>query len=136
MGLVMLHPGFVKEERSASEIDSPEMLALVDSKARMAVPPGEDKNYFVLNPSVPPAAEVRLPPCLVVVGGKDLFRDREFEFCEKMEEMGQMLEVVSYDQMGHCFIIGEEGENCAEAVDLVEKVVSFMERFGGLQNKG
>ncbi|ERN10984.1 probable carboxylesterase 6 [Amborella trichopoda] len=136
VGLMLFHPGFIKEERSASETDSPKELVQVDATARMALPPGEDKNYFMLNPRVPPVAETRLPPCLVVVGGKDLFRDRQVEFCEKMEGMGQMVEVVWYEEMRHCFMFEEDTENSPEADDMVEKTVSFMERCGGFKKEG
>ncbi|KAF3782352.1 putative carboxylesterase 17 [Nymphaea thermarum] len=129
-GLLLLHPGFIREERSESERNGSER-ALVDIDsvevgARMALPAGETKDYFLLNPAVPNAREAALPPSLVFIGGEDIFRDRQAEFCGKMAEEGQAVEVVRQEGMGHCFFLNEKFRSSAEAVDLLERVVAFI----------
>uniref|UniRef100_A0A0C9S818 TSA: Wollemia nobilis Ref_Wollemi_Transcript_6772_1229 transcribed RNA sequence n=1 Tax=Wollemia nobilis TaxID=56998 RepID=A0A0C9S818_9CONI len=133
LGLVLLHPGFVKEERSRSETENPPEKALVpveavDMGAKLALPAGSDKNHFAMNPRIPKRGDVALPPVLVVVGKMDIFYDRQVEYCRAMEGAGHEVEVVEYSEMGHCFMNEPQYEGCPEALDLVRKVVDFVKR--------
>lgn len=133
IGLILLHPGFLKEERSKSEIENPPDLALVpadimDQVSILALPEGSNRDYYVYNPSIPDASQVSLPPALITIGKLDKFYDRSVEFCRAMETAGQDLEVVEYANMGHCFHLMPNYECCSEALDQRQKVVNFMNK--------
>jgi len=133
IGLILLHPGFLKEERSKSEIENPPDLALVpadimDQVSIMALPEGTNKNYYIFNPWIPDVSQVVLPPALITIGKLDKFYDRSVEFCRAMEAAGQDLEMVEYANMGHCFHLMPNFESCPEALDQSQKVVNFMNK--------
>lgn len=133
IGMILLHPGFLKEEKSKSEIENPPDLALVpadimDQVSILALPKGSNKNYYVFNPSIPDASQVALPPTLIIIGKLDKFYDRSVEFCQAMKAAGQDLEVVEYGNMGHCFHLMPNYESCPEALDQSQKVVNFMNK--------
>ncbi|CAN6457425.1 unnamed protein product [Victoria cruziana] len=129
-GLVLLHPGFIREERSESERNGSDSslvdIESVEVGARMALPAGETKDYFLLNPLVPNAGEAALPPSLVFIGGEDIFRDRQGEFCGRMAEEGQAVVVVRQEGMGHCYFLNDKFRSSAEAADLLKRLVAFI----------
>lgn len=133
IGLILLHPGFLKEERTMSEIENPPDLALVpedimDQVSILALPEGSNKNYYVFNPWIPNASQVVLPPTFITIGKLDKFYDRSVEFCRVMEAAGQDLEVVEYANMGHCFHLMPNYESCPEALDQSQKFMDFMNK--------
>ncbi|GLJ45764.1 hypothetical protein SUGI_0963010 [Cryptomeria japonica] len=133
LGVILMHPGFIKEERSRSEIENGPELALVSIEAvekgsRLCLPEGTDKDYYVMNPWIPSIREVVVPPVLVIVGKKDIFYDRQIEYCREMKRVGQDVELVEYPEMGHCFLNYPQNESCPKAKDLVHKVMQFMDK--------
>lgn len=131
VGLMLMHPGFVKEGENMPE--RPPERALVTAEAvragaALALPPGSNMDYFVMNPitAVPNSADVRLPPTLVVAGKMDLFYEREVEYGQAMEAAGQEVEVVEYPEMGHCFKAYPQFQKSAEAADMLRRITDFM----------
>lgn len=134
IGMILLHPGFVKEERSKSETENPLDLALVpagvvDKASKLALPQGiSNRNYYIFNPWIPNISQVVLPPALVTMGKLDIFYDRSVEYCRAMQAGGQDLEAVEYANMGHCFHLIPKYETSPEALDQRERVVNFMRK--------
>ncbi|KAL5994709.1 hypothetical protein ACLOJK_024762 [Asimina triloba] len=77
-GGVLIHPGFVRAERSKSELvvkpDPFLTLDMVDKFLAMALPEGSTKDHPVtcpMGPAAPSLAELKLPPFLVAVAQND-----------------------------------------------------------------
>eukprot|EP00252_Welwitschia_mirabilis_P025006 TRINITY_DN7656_c0_g1_i1.p1 TRINITY_DN7656_c0_g1~~TRINITY_DN7656_c0_g1_i1.p1 ORF type:complete len:327 (+),score=-20.66 TRINITY_DN7656_c0_g1_i1:481-1461(+) len=129
LGLVLLHPGFLKPEVSRSEVlgargpGAPVTLGFIEDCLRMILPPNAGRDYFLLCPNIPAAAEIRLPPALVVGGKLDAFYDRNVEYCREMMAAGQEVEAVDYDDVGHFAPFEDEDD---VAVDERRRVRHFI----------
>lgn len=116
-GGVLLHPGFVRSERSKSELALlPESalltLEMVDKFLAMALPIGSSKDHPItcpMGPLAPPLSTLRLPPFLVAVAQKDLIRDTQLEYVEEMKKALKDVELVINSDMGHCFYLDKIG---------------------------
>lgn len=111
-GAIPIHPGFVRVERSKSELEHPESpfltLDMVDKFLSFALPVGCNKEHPITCPmgeAAPPLQGLRLPPVLLCVAEKDLILDPEMEYYEAMQKSGQDVELVESSGMGHSFYL-------------------------------
>lgn len=111
-GAIPIHPGFVRVERSKSELEHPESpfltLDMVDKFLSFALPVGCNKEHPITCPmgeAAPPLQGLRLPPVLLCVAEKDLILDTEMEYYEAMQKSGQDVELVESSGMGHSFYL-------------------------------
>ncbi|XP_057815657.2 probable carboxylesterase 15 isoform X2 [Cryptomeria japonica] len=111
-GCVALHPGFVRSERSKSELEvSPDSalltLEMVDKFLGLGLPVGSTKDHPITNPmgaQSQPLDKVKFPPFLVGVAERDLMRDTQMEYCEAMRSAGHEVEIVVSEKVIHRFI--------------------------------
>eukprot|EP01018_Ginkgo_biloba_P014026 Gb_30372 [translate_table: standard] len=140
-GGVMIHPGFVREQRSRSEVETPPDAALnlemVDKFLNLSLPEGSTKDHPVTCPMGPlatPLQHLRLPPILVTIGDKDLIRDTQLEYCEAMKQAGKMLEMFVSKGVGHAFHLSEienrtNPNTSQETTNLMDAIDSFIKKF-------
>eukprot|EP01018_Ginkgo_biloba_P014025 Gb_30371 [translate_table: standard] len=109
-GMILLHPFFGGEERTASEIACPASVLLnlegSDKLWREALPIGENKDNPFSNPLGPESPNldlIDLPPLFVVIGGRDLLRDRVLEYCRAMKKCGKQIQVFEFEEENHSF---------------------------------
>jgi len=109
-GAILLQPFFGGEERTRSEGECPRdaflNLELYDAYWRLALPMGSDRDHPFSNPWNPAAPNlegVSLPPWLVVIGGRDMLRDRDHDYCGLLKESGKSVEVVVMEEEEHAF---------------------------------
>lgn len=134
-GGIMIHPGFFREERSKSEMETPPKLAMlstemVDKFFSLAVPEGSTKAHPVSNPTGPLAPNLehmKLPPFLVAIADHDLLRDTQFEYCEAMKIAGKSVEVFKCKNVGHCFHLNTVEANISQQTqDLLDAIQNFI----------
>lgn len=134
-GGIMIHPGFVREQRSKSEMETPPNLAmlsteLVDKMFSLTVPEGSTKDHPVSNPTGPLAPNLqhmKLPPLLVAIADHDLLRDTQFEYCEAMKIAGKSVEVFKCKNVGHCFHLNTIDANISQQTqDLLDVIQNFI----------
>ncbi|XP_042487086.1 probable carboxylesterase 15 [Macadamia integrifolia] len=114
-GGIPIHPGFVRAERSKSELekksDSPFLtLEMVDKFLALALPIGSTKDHPLtcpMGPVAPPLANLKLPPFLVVLAENDLILDTEIEYCDAMKKAGKDVEVLVNHGVGHSFYLNK-----------------------------
>lgn len=135
-GGVLLHPGFVRAERSRSELDPQAesaflTLDMVDKFLGMALPIGSTKDHPITCPmgaAAPPLAGLQMPPFLVAVAEKDLMRDTELEYVEEMKKGGKEVEVLLSPGMGHCFYLNkiaiDSDPDTADQTDILIAAIS------------
>ncbi|KAL5994712.1 hypothetical protein ACLOJK_024765 [Asimina triloba] len=139
-GGIPIHPGFVRVERSKSELEqepSPMLtLEMVDSFLALALPEGSTKDHPITCPmgeAAPPLGKVKLPPFLVVVAEKDMIRDTELEYVEAMKKGGKEVEVLVNAGMGHSFYLNKmavdlDPETGKQTQLLIQGISDFMKR--------
>lgn len=137
IGMILIHPTFVKEEKSRSEMENSPEVALVrpadtaEQVAKLALPEGRNMNYrqyYIFNPWIPHVNQLVLPPALVILTKLDLYYDPAVEYCRAMEAGGQDIEVVEYAKMGHCMHLMKKYEASPDVVDQNRKVVNFINK--------
>ena len=93
----MIHLGFVREQRSRSEIETPLDIAFLsievaDKLISLALPEGSTKDHPIVNPTGPLAPNLqnmKLSSFLVAIADHDLIRDMQFEgACPGSREAG------------------------------------------------
>jgi len=138
-GGIMIHPGFVREQRSRSEMETPPDIAMlstetVDKLFSLALPEGSTKDHPIINPMGPFAPNLQhlnLPPFLVAIADHDLIRDTQFEYCEAMKIAGKSVEVVISNNVGHCFhvyddLVATDANFSQQAHDLLDAIRTFI----------
>lgn len=134
-GGIIIHPGFVREQRSRSEIETPPDIALLsievaDKLIRLALPEGSTKDHPIFNPTGPLAPNLqnmKLPSFLVAIADHDLIRDTQFEYCEAMKIAGKSVEVFKSKDAGHCFhLYTTDGNVSQQTQDLVDAIHNFI----------
>lgn len=118
-GLILLYPAFGGEARSASESeerrDNPTLtLEGEDLRWKLALPVGSNRDHYFCNPLVQDAKSQddwylarRLPPTVMVIGGRDILRDTQLEYCKFLKKNcgKQILEVMVCDEEDHIFLL-------------------------------
>lgn len=114
-GAIPIHPGFVRAERSPSELkvefETPFLtLEMVDKFLDLALPEGSTKDHPITCPmgaAAPPLWKLELPPFLVHVAEKDLLRHTNLEYIEAMKQAGKDVEVMHNMGVGHSFYLNK-----------------------------
>lgn len=139
LGGIALHPGFVRSERSKSEVESPESpfltLDMLDKFLAMALPVGSNKDHPITNPIGPLAPDLeklRFPRMMVAIADGDLVRDTEVEYCEAMKRAGHDVEVVISEKVGHSFYLNQiavqtDPEVGAQTTKLLDAISLFIQ---------
>ncbi|XP_042507317.1 probable carboxylesterase 17 [Macadamia integrifolia] len=140
-GGILIHPGFVRAERSKSELekksDSPFLtLEMVDKFLALALPIGSTKDHpitYPMGPAAPPLAGLKLPPFLVVLAENDLILDTEMEYCEAMKKAGKDVEVLVNPGVGHSFYLNKiavdiDAHTASETKRLITEITNFIKR--------
>ncbi|XP_004307205.1 PREDICTED: probable carboxylesterase 15 [Fragaria vesca subsp. vesca] len=140
-GGIPIHPGFVRSERSKSELEQPQSPFLtrdmVDKFLGLALPEGSTKDHPITCPmgSGAPALEgLKLPPFLLCIAEKDLIIDTEMEYYEAMKKAKQDVEILMNKGMMHSFYLNKiavdmDPETAAETERLIEGIKGFMDKY-------
>jgi len=129
-GAVMIQPSFGGEQRTQSEIESPEDLERSVRNRMMALPEGADKDHPFSNPlaassDYPTLAEANLPPLLIVIGGRDLLRDRAKAYYESLLKHGKTAQMIAFAEENHGFYFLKQDAECTET--LIQHIARFVE---------
>ena len=113
-GGIPIHPGFVRAERSKSELEQPESpfltLDMVDKFLKLALPLKCTKDHPLTCPmeaAAQPLEGLKLPPFLLCVAENDLIKDTEMEYYEAMKKAGKDVELFMNYGMGHSFYLNK-----------------------------
>ncbi|GLJ47318.1 hypothetical protein SUGI_0999120 [Cryptomeria japonica] len=106
--LVVIHPYFMGEEMVETD-KGEEMIKFVEMCKMgwsMTLPVGSSRDHPFCNPVVSPLEpDLKLPPVLVVVAGKDKLRDRRVMFYEYLRRCGKEAELMVEEGGVHAFHI-------------------------------
>ncbi|GLJ16623.1 hypothetical protein SUGI_0285210 [Cryptomeria japonica] len=137
-GCILIHPGFLRNERSKSETETVPKTPFItvekiDGFLKLALPEGSTKDHPIINPTGPqaqPLHGLKLPKMLVAIADGDLMRDTQMEFCQAMINSGQSVEVIVSENVEHYFhvnefAIAEDAQVAAQASNLVAAIDRF-----------
>lgn len=129
-GAVMIQPSFGGEQRTQSEIDSPEDLERSVRSRMMALPEGANKDHPFSNPlaassDYPTLAEATLPPLLIVLGGRDMLRDRAKAYHESLVKHGKAAQMIMFEEENHGFYALQQGAESTET--LMQHIALFVQ---------
>ncbi|XP_043723651.1 probable carboxylesterase 15 [Telopea speciosissima] len=140
-GGIPIHPGFVRAERSKSELekksDSPFLtLEMVDKFLALALPIGSTKDHPItcpMGPAATPLAGLKVPPFLVVLAENDLILDTEIEYCDAMKKAGKDVEVLVNPGVSHSFYLNKiavemDPHTASETGRLIAAITDFIKR--------
>ncbi|KAL3609276.1 hypothetical protein D5086_000296 [Populus alba] len=139
-GGIPVHPGFVRSERSKSEMEQPESpfltLDMVDRFLKLALPKGCTKDHPFTCPmghAAPPLGSLNLPPFLLCVAEADLIRDTEMEYYEAMKKANKDVELLINPGVGHSFYLNKiavdmDPHTAAQTTGLLEGIVEFIKK--------
>ncbi|CAN6333085.1 unnamed protein product [Urochloa humidicola] len=140
-GGIPIHPGFVREARSRSELETKAdsvffSLDMLDKFNAMALPAGATREHpftCPTGPQAPPLESVPLPPMLVSVGENDLVRDTNLECCDALRAAGKDVEVLLSRGMSHAFYLNKFAVDMDPATgertrELIDAITSFVAR--------
>ncbi|GJN24586.1 hypothetical protein PR202_gb12336 [Eleusine coracana subsp. coracana] len=140
-GYVQLMPFFGGEARTRSEAECPDDAflnrPLNDRYWRLSLPVGATRDHPVANPFGPGALPldddddgVEFAPTMVVVGGKDILRDRAVDYAARLKAMGKPVEVREFEGQQHGFFtIDPWSDASAELMRVVKRFVDSDGRF-------
>lgn len=139
-GGIPIHPGFVRAERSKSELEQPESpfltLDMVDKFLGLALPLGCTKDHPITCPmgsAASPIDGLDLPPFLLCVAEKDLIKDTEMEYYEAMKNGNKEVELWISPGMGHSFYLNKiavdmDPNTAAQTTGLIEGIKDFINK--------
>ncbi|KAF3434227.1 hypothetical protein FNV43_RR25330 [Rhamnella rubrinervis] len=139
-GGIPIHPGFVRSERSKSELEQPQSpfltLDMVDKFLSLSLPVGCTKDHPITCPmgaAAPPLEDLKLPPFLLCIADKDLLLDTEMEYYESMKKAKKEVELLVNPGMTHSFYLNkiavEMDPNAAAQTDgLIAGIVVFIKK--------
>ncbi|KAJ4720437.1 Alpha/beta-Hydrolases superfamily protein [Melia azedarach] len=139
-GGIPVHPGFVRAERSKSELEQPESpfltLEMVDKFLSLSLPLNCNKDHpftCPMGPAAPPLADLNLPPFLLCVAENDLIKDTEMEYYEAMKKAGKDVELLINPGMGHSFYLNKiavdmDPNTGAQTSGFIQGVAEFMRK--------
>ncbi|WCJ39187.1 alpha/beta-Hydrolases superfamily protein [Euphorbia peplus] len=137
-GGIPIHPGFVRSERSRSELEQPESplltLDMVDKFLSLALPVGATKDHPFTCPmgeAAPPLDGLKLPPMLLCVAEMDLIRDTEMEYYEAMKKANKDVKLLINPGMGHSFYLNKiafdmDPFTAAQTTSLFQGIIEFI----------
>ncbi|CAK9133680.1 unnamed protein product [Ilex paraguariensis] len=139
-GAIPIHPGFVRSERSKSEMEQSESPFLtrdmVDKFLNLALPVGSTKDHRITCPmgkAAPPIHGLKLPPMLFCVAGNDLLQDTEMEYYEALKKGNKDVELLISHGMGHSFYLNKiavdmDPFTAAETGKLIDGIKQFIKK--------
>jgi len=133
-GAILVQPYFGAEQHTRSESECPPdaVLSLEMSEAcwRVSLPVGSNRDHPFSNPWSPEAPkleEVPLPPLLVAIGGRDMLRDRDRDYCESLKRCGKSVEAVVFEEEEHGFYSLKPHSHSTQL--LVKQISRFVSSF-------
>ncbi|KAL2337264.1 hypothetical protein Fmac_011710 [Flemingia macrophylla] len=138
-GAIPVHPGFVRSNRSRSELQMPQSpfltLDMLDKFLGLALPVGSSKDHPITCPmgsAAPPLEGLKLPAMLLCVAEMDLLRDTQMEYYEAMKKANKDVELFVSSGMTHSFYLNKIAVDMdpnvgAQTEALVFKVKEFLE---------
>ena len=98
---------------------------------RMALPVGSNRNHHFCNPLAPYTGTPDvwslagpLPPTVMVIGGLDILRDKQLEYCEHLKKCSkQIIEIVEFEEEDHGFAVKLEQQS---SIKLIEYASHFI----------
>ncbi|KAF0907937.1 hypothetical protein E2562_022323 [Oryza meyeriana var. granulata] len=136
VGYVQLMPFFGGVERTPSEAGCPNDAflnrPLNDRYWRLSLPAGATADHPFSNPfgpGSPDLAAAEIAPTLVVVGGRDLLRDRALDYAARLKAMGKPVEALEFERQQHGFFTIDPWS--AASADLMRAVKRFVDTDGG-----
>ncbi|KAL6880183.1 hypothetical protein ACP4OV_011748 [Aristida adscensionis] len=136
-GYVQLMPFFGGTARTRSEAECPDEAflnrPLNDRYWRLSLPEGATADHPVANPFGPgaPALDaVEFAPTMVVVGGRDILRDRAVDYAARLRAAGKPVEVREFEGQQHGFFtIDPWSDASAELMRVIKRFVDSDGRF-------
>lgn len=136
-GYVQLMPFFGGVRRTRSEAECPDDAflnrPLNDRYWRLSLPEGATADHPVANPfgpGAPPLDAVEFAPTMVVVGGRDILRDRAVDYAARLKAAGKPVEVREFDGQQHGFFtIDPWSDASAELMRVIKRFVDSDGRF-------
>ncbi|XP_010908310.1 strigolactones hydrolase CXE15 [Elaeis guineensis] len=131
-GFVHLMPFFGGTRRTKSEAECPKdaflNLELNDRYWRLSLPRGATADHPLVNPFGPESPNlepVEFEPMLVVVGERDLLRDRAAEYAKRLKEWGKPVELAEFQGQQHGFFtIDPWSEPANELMRVIKRFVN------------
>lgn len=139
-GAIPIHPGFVRAQRSKSELEQPESpfltLDMVDKFIALALPKGCTKDHPITCPMgsfAAPIETLNLPPLMYCVAEKDLIKDTEMEYYELLKKTNKDVELFISTEMGHSFYLNRiaidtDPVTAAQTSQLMEGIKVFINK--------
>ncbi len=139
-GAIPIHPGYVRSERSKSELQQPQSpfltLDMVDKFLSFALPLGCNKDHpitYPMGPAAPPLGGLNLPPLLLCIAEKDLIIDTEMEYYEALKKANKDVELLINPGMGHSFYLNKiavdmDPNTAAQTSGLIAGVTEFINK--------
>ncbi|KAL1096348.1 hypothetical protein V6Z11_D06G217700 [Gossypium hirsutum] len=139
-GVIPIHPGFVRAQRSKSELEQPESpfltLDMVDTFLALALPNGCTKDHPITCPMgsfAPPIETLSLPPLMYCVAEKDMIKDTEMEYYELLKKANKDVELFISTEMGHSFYLNKiaidtDPVTAAQTGELIEGIKVFINK--------
>lgn len=137
-GAIPIHPGFVRSERSKSELEQPQSpfltLDMVDKFLSLALPVGSTKDDPITCPmgaAAPRLEDLTLPPILLCIAESDLLIDTEMEYYEAMKKANKKVELLVNPGMTHSFYLNKiavdmDPKTAAQTDGLIAGIVEFI----------
>ena len=91
------------------------------------MPIGETRDHPLVNPFGPYSSsleKVNLDPILVIVGGKELLKDRAADYARRLKELGKNIEYIEFEGREHGFFTHNSHSEVAE--DVLQILKRFM----------
>lgn len=139
-GGIPIHPGFIRAERSKSELEMPQSpfltLDMVDKFLKLALPVGSTKDHPITCPmgaAAPPLKGLKLPPFLLCIADEDLLLDTEIEYYECMKKAHKDVELFINPGMTHSFYLNKIAVNmdpntALQTDRLIAGIVEFIKK--------
>ncbi|GMN59247.1 hypothetical protein TIFTF001_028336 [Ficus carica] len=139
-GAIPIHPGFVRSERSKSEMEQPQSpfltLEMVDKFLSLSLPVGCTKDHPFTCPmgaAAPPLETLLLPPMLLCIAEKDLIKDTEMEYYEAMKKANKDVELMISPGMTHSFYLNKiaveiDPDTAVQTDGLISGIVEFIKK--------
>ncbi|KAF5742470.1 hypothetical protein HS088_TW09G00519 [Tripterygium wilfordii] len=141
-GAIPIHPGFVRAERSRSELERPQSpfltLDMLDKFLSLALPVGSTKDHHITCPMGPTGAvagfeSLRMPAVLLCVAENDLIWDTEMEYYEAMKKANKDVELLINPGMTHSFYLNKiaidtDPNTAAQTEGLLQGITEFVKK--------
>ncbi|PSS01650.1 Carboxylesterase [Actinidia chinensis var. chinensis] len=129
-GYVLMAPFFGGTVRTKAEAEGPPEpminLEVLDRFWRLSLPAGETADHPLANPFGPNSPNLKpiaLDPILVIVGGREMLKDRVEDYARRLKELGKKIEHVEFEGKQHGFFTNEPYS------DVANKVLQVIKNF-------